>query len=189
MTIVQFIVAYAICWWLVLFMVLPSGVQPESKPARGHAPSAPANPRLKRKFAITSVLALLPAALIYFVAVSAKAEDSIYHAGGGCEPLSAHKVSDDVAARDGYGVGAEKLVPATLESSTILGDMKSVDIPLRIPSTNYVDSSKYNADMSESFADMGTLEIGMDGQSKLNGRPINTGDAFSRECSNGKVEE
>jgi predicted secreted protein len=189
MTLAQFIVAYAICWWMVLFMVLPRGAEPDSSPTLGNAPSAPANPRLKRKFAITSVFAILPAVLIYFVAVSAKAEDSIYHAGGGCEALTSHKASDDVAARDGYGVGGEKLMPATLESSTILGDMKSVDIPLRIPSANYIDSSKYNADMSESFADMGALEIGMDGQSKLNGRSINASDAFSDECSNRKGEE
>lgn len=189
MTIAQFIIAYAICWWLVLFMVLPRGAEPESEPAPGHAPSAPANPRLKRKFALTSLLAFLPALLIYLAASSARAEEGVYHAGGGCERLAAYTPSDDVAARDGYGAEGKKIVPATLESSTDFSDIKTVDIPLRIPSGKYLDYSNYNVDLSESFAESGDLEIGMDGASKLNGRPISNAEKFPDDCRNPKGEE
>ena len=48
------IFVYLICWWLVLFTVLPWGVKPEEHPQTGHAASAPAHPRLRRKFLVTS---------------------------------------------------------------------------------------------------------------------------------------
>ena len=108
MTIAQFIVAYSVCWWLVLFMVLPQGVEPEKTPGLGHAPSAPAKPRLKRKIGITSLIAILPTLLIYLLATQAKAEEGIYHASSGCDALETYMPADDVAARDGYGVGGKK---------------------------------------------------------------------------------
>ena len=103
MTIAQFIVAYSVCWWLVLFMVLPQGLAMEQKPGEGHVPSAPANPRLKRKFIITSLIAILPTLLIYFVATEAKAEDTIYHVGGkdngDCDPLETYTTPEGVNVR------------------------------------------------------------------------------------------
>jgi predicted secreted protein len=183
MTIAQFIVAYAVCWWLVLFMVLPSGVAPDKNPTVGNAPSAPANPRLKRKFAWTTLFAILPTLVIYFVATAAKAEDAMYHAGGGCEPLATHSAADDVAARDGYGVGGKKVAPANLDSSTYLDSSSSVNIPLRMPTANYVDASNYNADFSESFASIGDVDVGMDGSTSLNGRPINNMSVYPPDCA------
>ena len=57
MTAVGAVVTYAIVWWLIFFMALPFGAQPEAEPRRGHAESAPARPRLWLKAGITSVLA------------------------------------------------------------------------------------------------------------------------------------
>ncbi|HMR31837.1 MAG TPA: DUF1467 family protein [Geminicoccaceae bacterium] len=51
------IVTYTVVWWLIFFMVLPFGAQPEADPAPGHAESAPARPRLWLKAGITTVLA------------------------------------------------------------------------------------------------------------------------------------
>lgn len=60
MSILQMIIAYSVAWWLVLFMVLPFGIQAPEVPGKGHVPSAPKHLNLKKKFLITSVLALIP---------------------------------------------------------------------------------------------------------------------------------
>jgi len=57
-------------WWTVLFAVLPWGARPAQAPEEGHAPSAPARPNLKLKFAATTVVAALITAGIWLVADS-----------------------------------------------------------------------------------------------------------------------
>ena len=55
------IVAYLIIWWMMLFIVLPFGVQTAEEANEeleaGLATSAPVKPRIWQKFAITTVLA------------------------------------------------------------------------------------------------------------------------------------
>lgn len=53
------IAVYIVIWWLVIFMVLPWGVQPieQNDIEKGHAASAPLRPRMLRKVAITTVVA------------------------------------------------------------------------------------------------------------------------------------
>ena len=53
------IAVYLILWWLVLFLVLPWGVQPvaDEDVKKGHASSAPRRPRMLLKAAVTSVIA------------------------------------------------------------------------------------------------------------------------------------
>lgn len=58
---------YLIIWWVVLFTVLPWGVRVPDEPEKGHASSAPENPRLWMKVLVTSVIALLVWGLVYFV--------------------------------------------------------------------------------------------------------------------------
>lgn len=55
------IAVYVIVWWVVLFAVLPWGVQPvdASDIARGHDQGAPQKPRLVLKMAVTTVIAAL----------------------------------------------------------------------------------------------------------------------------------
>ena len=65
MGLVTGIAVYLIVWWIVLFTVLPWGVRPPEEPQPGHAESAPANPRLRLKFAATTVLACLVWAVIF----------------------------------------------------------------------------------------------------------------------------
>ena len=61
---------YFICWWLVLFMVLPFGVRtlgPDEDLPEGHADSAPMQPRILLKFAITTVVSAALFAIVYAV--------------------------------------------------------------------------------------------------------------------------
>ena len=60
-------VVFVIVWWLVLFMVLPFGAAPPDEVEPGHAPSAPAHPRMGLKVLITTVIAVALTALIMWV--------------------------------------------------------------------------------------------------------------------------
>ncbi len=64
------IATYFICWWMVLFVVLPFGVRSQEEKGEvveGSEPAAPSVPHIWRKFAITTVLAALIFAPIYAV--------------------------------------------------------------------------------------------------------------------------
>ncbi|MEP3346498.1 MAG: DUF1467 family protein [Litoreibacter sp.] len=55
------VVVFAVIWFLVLFCVLPFGTPSQSEMgevSRGTPRSAPANPRMKRKFAITTLISV-----------------------------------------------------------------------------------------------------------------------------------
>ncbi len=61
---------YFICWWLVLFMVLPFGVktqQEDNNITPGTPESAPAKPMIIKKMLATTVIAGFFFALIYWV--------------------------------------------------------------------------------------------------------------------------
>ena len=57
-------IVFVIVWWLILFMVLPFGAAPPDEVEEGMATSAPANPRLGIKLAITTALAVALTGLI-----------------------------------------------------------------------------------------------------------------------------
>ncbi|MFN3827585.1 MAG: DUF1467 family protein [Micavibrio sp.] len=61
------IFVYFITYWTVLFAVLPWGNKPEENPQLGHAPSAPANPRLKQKFVATAIISAIIWVIIYIL--------------------------------------------------------------------------------------------------------------------------
>ena len=60
---------YVVIWWLVVFMVLPWGVQTVGREdvAKGHASSAPRRPRLLLKMAATTVVAAIVWYGIYLI--------------------------------------------------------------------------------------------------------------------------
>jgi predicted secreted protein len=58
---------YFLIWWIALFVVLPFGNAPPVETPAGHMPGAPANPRLKRKFIITSILSAVIWLVIFTV--------------------------------------------------------------------------------------------------------------------------
>jgi predicted secreted protein len=58
-------VVYALIWWVVLFAVLPWGIQRNDNPAPGHDPGAPKAPRLWIKMAVTTGIS----AVIWLIAI------------------------------------------------------------------------------------------------------------------------
>ena len=48
---------YVIIWWLIWFTLLPVGVRMPDTVEKGHADSAPVNPRLWTKAAVATVVA------------------------------------------------------------------------------------------------------------------------------------
>lgn len=61
---------YVVCWWVILFAVLPIGIrtqQEEGVVSPGTAESAPADPNLRFKFLLTTALAAVVFSIIYVV--------------------------------------------------------------------------------------------------------------------------
>jgi predicted secreted protein len=70
MTIVGGLALYFVIWWTVLFAVLPFGVQSQAEAGEvteGTEPGAPVLPGLRRKALITSVIAAVVFALVWYV--------------------------------------------------------------------------------------------------------------------------
>ena len=64
------VLTYVIIWWVVLFTVLPWGNRPPEVPEEGHAPSAPAKPRLLLKFGVTTLIATVVFLLVLWLVQS-----------------------------------------------------------------------------------------------------------------------
>ena len=50
------IVVFVIIWWLVFFMALPVGVNPEENPEGGNMKGAPKNPNIGIKALVTTII-------------------------------------------------------------------------------------------------------------------------------------
>lgn len=63
---------YIVIWWIVLFMVLPWGVQTVEAEdlGKGHATSAPKAPKIVTKMAITTVIAAILWGVGYWIDAS-----------------------------------------------------------------------------------------------------------------------
>lgn len=74
MTLASGAAIYFIMWWLVLFTVLPWGTRNAHEAGvdieEGHASGAPVQPRLLRKFAITTVVSAILFGAFYAVVTS-----------------------------------------------------------------------------------------------------------------------
>ena len=70
MTIALWIAIYFVCWWLVLFTVLPIGVRTQEEEGEiipGTTESAPHQPRLLFKLLLTTLISAAIFVAIYFV--------------------------------------------------------------------------------------------------------------------------
>ena len=70
MGLVSALVVYILLWWWVFLMTLPFGAKTPDVIETGHATSAPAKPMLWRKVMITSVIAGILFAIVYWVIMS-----------------------------------------------------------------------------------------------------------------------
>jgi predicted secreted protein len=64
---------YLICWWVVLFCVLPLGMQSHHEAgvdAQGGDPGSPVTPNLKRKFITTTWVAAIVWAVVILIIVT-----------------------------------------------------------------------------------------------------------------------
>jgi predicted secreted protein len=59
------IAVYILIWWVTIFAVLPLGARRAEAPQAGTVESAPDNPRLLFKFAITTALAAVLWLIVY----------------------------------------------------------------------------------------------------------------------------
>ena len=64
------IVVYTVIWWLVIFCVLPFGVEPANEQHLGHDAGAPANPRLKMKVLVTTAITTVIFIGVYLIIAS-----------------------------------------------------------------------------------------------------------------------
>jgi len=72
MSIAMALATYFVIWWIVLFAVLPWGVQTQEESGHvvpGSAESAPSSPHLLAKAAATTLVSLLIFALVYWLVV------------------------------------------------------------------------------------------------------------------------
>ncbi len=68
MSILNVIFIYILVWWLMLFTVLPLGVERHQDEGKGHDAGAPQRANMKKKFLINSVLSAIIVAIIYVLA-------------------------------------------------------------------------------------------------------------------------
>jgi predicted secreted protein len=61
----EVILTYAVCWWLALLFVLPLSTAPDVEPIKGNVPSAPANPKLRWKAKLATLIACVPTLITY----------------------------------------------------------------------------------------------------------------------------
>ena len=65
------IIVFVIIWWIIFFSVLPIGIQSNKEKFRerieGIDPGAPKNPKIAKKFLITTIITTLIFAVVYYL--------------------------------------------------------------------------------------------------------------------------
>ena len=65
------LIVYVLIWWMVFFSVLPVGIQSNKEKFRetidGIDPGAPKNPKIVKKFLITTIITSLIFIVIYYL--------------------------------------------------------------------------------------------------------------------------
>ena len=65
------IIVYTSIWWIVFFSVLPFGIQSNKKifkdKIQGFDPGAPKNPKIGKKFLITTIITSILFIIIYYI--------------------------------------------------------------------------------------------------------------------------
>ena len=65
------IIVYVIVWWIIFFSVLPIGIQSNKEKFKdsieGADPGAPKNPKIAKKFLITTIITSIVFIMIYYL--------------------------------------------------------------------------------------------------------------------------
>ena len=65
------IIVYVLIWWIIFFSVLPVGIQSNKETFKekidGIDPGAPKNPKIAKKFLITTIITSLVFMVIYYL--------------------------------------------------------------------------------------------------------------------------
>jgi len=65
------IIVYVMIWWIIFFSVLPIGIKSNNEAFKekidGNDPGAPKNPKIAKKFLITTIITSLIFILIYYL--------------------------------------------------------------------------------------------------------------------------
>ena len=65
------IIVFVIIWWIIFFSVLPVGIQSNKEKLRkrieGIDPGAPKNPKIAKKFLITTIITTLIFVVVYYL--------------------------------------------------------------------------------------------------------------------------
>ena len=65
------IIVYAMIWWIIFFSLLPVGIQSNKEVFKekigGMDPGAPKNPKIRKKFLITTLITTIIFAVIYYL--------------------------------------------------------------------------------------------------------------------------
>jgi predicted secreted protein len=175
MSIFGIFITYACSWWLVLFMVLPWKVKMAENPVPGPAASAPVNPMLPRKFLITTLIAIIPTVIMYFIVGHAAraAEPDMYHAGStpDCGDGVAYEAPADISATDSDATIADP------NRQIGTGDVHvGIDLPLR----DYTKAGNGKLDHSDVYA--GDVAVSPDGTLKYNGKAITQRNPDAGKC-------
>ena len=68
------IIVYICIWWIVFFSVLPIGIVSQNvkfkDELQGNDPGAPNNPRIIKKFLITTLITSIIFAIIYYLSIN-----------------------------------------------------------------------------------------------------------------------
>ena len=68
------IIIYISIWWIVFFTVLPIGIKSQNikfkDRVQGNDPGAPKNPKIAKKFLITTLITSIIFAVIYYLSIN-----------------------------------------------------------------------------------------------------------------------
>lgn len=175
MSLFEAFLVFLVGWWMVLFMVLPFGARPPVQPALGHAASAPANPRLKRKLVVTTAIALLLTLATYSIS-NARAASSIYHAGSGDGGDMYHARSDECASADYVPSGDVAATDtATQQGGVDANQFENVPTYLDAPAGDYSTNPALDR-VGFGVVNMGVVTTNTKtGETTLNGQRIGAG--------------
>ena len=71
MSITGSVIIYTMIWWIIFFSVLPIGIQSNKEifkdSIEGSDPGAPKNPKILKKFLITTIITSILFIMIYYV--------------------------------------------------------------------------------------------------------------------------